>query len=173
MGLTFNLVRISFNWRISFLLIIKIIKWLFINIQFHKYLNIYRFVSRKFNHLSNLENAAGIRNIFAVCKFGKCNDSSQQIFGIFRSMYVSVNSVVELKLDELIQYLVWFGLFKSYTIYKKVYFLSMYLNFGGSNQIQFKSCQQNRVTTWNYGQKSTSYQLSSSKLKNWSHTIVR
>ena len=47
--------------------------------------------------MSNLENAVEIRNIFAVCKFGKCNDSSQQIFGIIRSMYVSVNSVVKLE----------------------------------------------------------------------------
>ena len=43
--------------------------------------------------MSNLENAVKIRNIFAVCKFRKCNDSSQQIFGIIRSMDVSVNAI--------------------------------------------------------------------------------
>ena len=47
----------------------------------------------------------------------------------------------------------------------------MHLNCGsGSNQIQIKSYNQNRATRWNFTKKSTSYQLSSSKLKNWDHT---
>ena len=46
----------------------------------------------------------------------------------------------------------------------------MCLNFGGSNQIQLKSHQQNRVTICNYRLKSTSYQLSSFKLKIWGHS---
>jgi hypothetical protein len=36
-------------------------------------------------------------------------------------------------------------------ISQMVYFLTMCLNFGNSNQIQLNSYQQNKVTTWNYG----------------------